>query len=387
MPVSHALGVKVDLPPIEKATLEPLPFASLTGWQKDDHAKAFAAFYRTCMSLEENTASLRQQNSQKDALRAVCKAALQMPVKPDTAMARQFFEHHFRPYQVIPHEGAGFLTGYYEPEFAGRLIPGDGYDTPLLARPDDLVTIADGEMLPGLDTSLRGARRIMTPAGEAYEAFPDRAAIEDGALGEKAGALVYLDRVDAFMAHIQGSVRVRLPDGMVRRFAYAGRNGHAYTSVARLIVEKTGIAPKDLTAPKLVEWLRTNAAEGRRLMRENRSYIFFRHADELKPDQGPIGGASVQLEPARSIAIDQAIWPYGLPFWIEAQLPHPAAPDDMKSWNRLMIAQDTGSAIIGPARADIFIGSGKEAGLFAGIIRHAPERFIVLLPVSMESDG
>ncbi|MFT0891766.1 murein transglycosylase A [Pseudochelatococcus sp. G4_1912] len=381
--VRASANIVAEQPVIEGASLEPLAFSALSNWVSDDHAAALVAFRRTCIPIIEGQASLRQSI---DVLRTACTAALKLPVKVETATARQFFEQHFQPFRVKPDMGKGFLTGYYEPEFHGRLQPTDGYDTPLLSRPDDLVTVVDGETLPNLDPALRGARRIITENGERFESYPDRAAIEDGVLADSAQPLVYLERVDAFMAHVQGSVRVRLGDGHVRRFAYAGRNGHAYTSVARRIVDETGIAPKDLTAPKLVKWLRANPLDARRLMRENRSYIFFRYADELSPHQGPVGAASVPLEPVRSIAIDHRIWAYGLPIWIEAHLPDSAMPSREVSWERLMIAQDTGSAIIGPARADLFMGSGEAAGAQAGLIRHVPERFIVLLPISRERD-
>ncbi|MFD2252384.1 membrane-bound lytic murein transglycosylase A [Pseudochelatococcus lubricantis] len=381
-------------PSVDGAALEQLTFDALAEWRADDHAAAFAAFRRTCQTVVGDAAVLRQGAPPPRALRAVCSAALAAPPSPDGDSARRFFERHFRPFRIRPANGDGFLTGYYEPEFAGRLVSGGVHDTPLLSRPDDLVNVAEGENVPGLDPALRAARRVAGPQGVRLEPVPDRAAIEDGALGGGARPLVYLDAVDAFMAHVQGSVRVRLVDAgtdgkAVRRFAYAGRNGHAYTSVARLVVAETGIAPADLTAPKLVAWLRAYPEEARRLMRRNRSYIFFRPADELAADDGPLGGASVQLTPGRAVAIDRRIWAYGLPVWIEARLPHPAGEggsgsDDFYSLRRLMVAQDTGSAIVGPARADIFFGSGEAAGARAGLVRHVPERFVVFLPVGAE---
>ncbi|MGI6246169.1 MAG: murein transglycosylase A [Pseudochelatococcus sp.] len=364
-------------PPIDGAALERLTFDALEGWREDDHAAAFAAFRKTCATVVEDAAVVRRGASTPPALRTACAAALALTPAPDRMRARHFFERHFHPFIVRPATGGGFLTGYYEPEFPGRLAPAAGFDAPLLARPDDLVTIAEGESIGGLDPELRAARRVATPAGARFEPFPERAAIEDGALGNAARALVYLDPVDAFMAHVQGSVRVRV-DGAVRRFAYAGRNGHPYTSVARLVVAETGMAPRDLTAPRLVAWLRAHSDAARRLMRRNRSYIFFRPADELSPDDGPVGGASVQLTAGRSLAVDRRVWAYGLPVWIEARLPH--ADAGAYALRRLMIAQDTGSAIVGPARADIFFGSGREAGARAGVVRHAPEKFVVLLP-------
>lgn len=381
-----SLPATADIPAIDGAALEQLSFAALDRWAADDHAAALAAFRDTCDPVIAGEASLRQGAPPPQDLAGVCRAALDLPAAVTADAARRFFERHFRAYRVRPHEGAGFLTGYYEPEFPGSLAPTSRYDTPLLARPGDLVTVGEGEALPGVDPALRGARRIETPAGPRFEPYADRAAIEDGALGAGARALVYLDRVDAFMAHVQGSVRVRLAEGRdsgtARRFAYAGRNGHAYTSVARLVVAETGLAPAELTAPRLVAWLRDNPDAARRLMRRNRSYIFFCEADELEPHRGPVGGASVQLTPGRSLAVDRRVWAYGLPVWIEADLP--AEGSGAVEWRRLMIAQDTGSAIVGPARADLFFGSGEVAGARAGVVRHVPEKFVVLLPVPPE---
>ncbi len=376
-------------PEIAGAALEPMPFSALSGWAADDHAAAFAAFRLTCVGVVSGESGLRQGVAPSAALTAVCQAAIAMPEDTPARETRAFFERHFQPHRVRPHDSEGFLTGYFEPEFSGALSLTARHDTPLLARPNDLVTLADGETVPGLDPALRGARRVETATGVRFEPYADRAAIEDGALGDDARALVYLERVDAFMAHVQGSVRVRISEGQgagplgetARRYAYAGRNGHAYTGIARLLVTERGFAPADLTAPRLVAWLRDNPEEARLLMRRNRSYIFFREADELLPHHGPLGGASVQLTPGRSLAIDRAIWPYGLPVWIEAKLPV-AQDEPAQVWQRLMIAQDTGSAIVGPARADIFFGSGSAAGEQAGIVRHAAEKFVVLLPVS-----
>lgn len=372
---------------IPGAQLRHMPFSALNGWMADDHAAAFAVFQTTCAAIQRQEDALRRGAAMPDGLAEICHLALSRGDKLSSEAARSFFETYFRAYHVLPHDGAGFLTGYFEPEFPGSLQPTDRYDTPLLARPADLVTVGEGETLPGLDPSLRGARRIESSAGLQFTPYADRAAIEDGDLGSAAQPLVYLDRVDAFMAHVQGSVRVRIVAGAaqdrVLRFAYAGRNGHAYTSVARLVVAETGIPPADMTAPRLVAWLRENPEAARRLMRQNRSYIFFREASELSPDHGPIGGASVQLTPGRSLAVDRRIWAYGLPVWIEAALPH-VQNGPLRPWQRLMVAQDTGSAIVGPARADLFFGSGSAAGDRAGIVRHAPERFVVLLPAQPE---
>lgn len=345
----------------KKAVLESLSYETIPGWSRDDHAAAFAVFLKTCPAIVQSAAPVREGLVSPASLRDVCKAALELaanngPEPIDAPTARAFFESRFRPFSVLPREGRGFLTGYYEPEFEGRLVASASYSAPLMAFPKTFPAAAEGPR------------------------YPERAAIEDGALGSHANAFVYLDPVDAFMAHVQGSVRVRLETGEVRRFAYAGRNGHPYSSVARHVSRETGLEPAELTAPKLVAWLKAHPEDARRLMRLNQSYIFFRHAEELLPNEGPLGAAAVQLVAGRSAAIDRTLLPYGLPVWIDAYLPDTVAGQE--PWRRLMIAQDTGSAILGPSRADLFMGAGPDAGERAGIIRHAPERFIILLPES-----
>ncbi|WP_246728294.1 murein transglycosylase A [Microvirga terricola] len=359
-----------------KARLEPVPFSALSGWEQDDHAAAFQAFLLSCRSLTTQDPALRPAQKPKADLLKVCRKALDAGASLTRDEARRFFDTHFQPFSVIPVTGEGFLTGYYEPEFWGSREKTAIYSVPLLARPDDLVTIAQGETLPGLQAGLQAARRTRN----GYEPYSDRAAIEDGALGSKAKPLVYLrEPAEAFIIHVQGSTRIRLIDGSVMRLAYAGRNGHPYTSIGKLLVAQGVMDLESMTLEKLMGWLKDNPEPARALMRQNRSYIFFREADELSPEQGPIGGAGIPLVPGRSLAVDRSLWAYGLPFWLDGQLP--LSLDTAEPLQRLMIAQDTGSAIVGPARGDFFFGSGEAAGTRAGLLRH-PTRFVVLQPKS-----
>jgi membrane-bound lytic murein transglycosylase A len=185
------------------------------------------------------------------------------------------------------------------------------------------------------------------------------------------------DAVEVFVIQVQGSARIRLADGSIVRVAYAGRNGLPYTSIGRILVERGHIPLAEMSLERLMAWLRANPEAGREVMRQNRSYVFFRRADELDPADGPIGGAGIPLTPGRSLAVDRTLWSYGLPFWLEGELP--LAHGGSEPLRRLMIAQDTGTAIVGPTRGDFFFGSGPEAGTRAGLLRHAT-RFVVLLP-------
>jgi membrane-bound lytic murein transglycosylase A len=289
-----------------------------------------------------------------------------------------FFTSHFRPYRISG--GAAFFTGYFEPVVDGSPTRSAEFGAPILSRPADLVTLSADEPLPGHDGPLQAALRA---SDGSLAPCPDRAAIEAGALAGQAKPLVWLrDPVEVFIIQVQGSARVRLPNGRRLRLSYAGRNGWPYTSIGRILVEEARIPAPEMSLARLKDWIRQNGQEigqaGRALMQRNRSYVFFQAENMVEGAPGPIGAQGVSLSPLRSLAVDGAIWAYGLPFWIDAELPwHEPTPT---SFRRLMIAQDTGSAIVGRKRADIYIGSGDQAGRIAGGFRHHGE-MIVLLPV------
>ena len=358
------------LPSLLDARLHLVEFSSIAGWQEDDHSAALQTFLKSAQSDLADKPHLRPARFRHPDLRPIYHAALSESGGPRGA--RAFFETHFRPFAVIPDQGRGFLTGYYEPEIMGSLEKSQAFPVPVLARPDDLVTFAQDE--PSPLEGLSAGRRTDT----GFEPYFDRAAIEDGALAGKNLELVYLpDPVELFFAHIQGSARIRLPDGSVCRLTYAGRNGHAYTTIAKVMVAEGLMALADITLERLKAWLRAHPDEAARLMRLNRSYIFFALSQQLAPNEGPIGAASTTLDAGRSIAVDRRQWSYGLPFFITADVPNGHGP--IEHFSRLMVAQDTGSAILGAARADLYLGSGAQAGQHAGAIRH-PGDFIVLLP-------
>jgi membrane-bound lytic murein transglycosylase A len=380
MLTSAAPVAALDIPPAPPgAEAVETPFSSIAGWIEDDHLAAWRVFLTHCAALKARSPALREGAAPPDSLVAACAGALRAEVA-DAAAARRFFERWFQPFEIRPESGAGFLTGYYEPEVDASRVRTPEFSAPLLARPGDLVTIPQGETLSGIPAGYAAARR--NPDGS-HGVYDDRGAILDGSLGDLARPILWLkDDVEVFFMQVQGSGRARLADGGVARIAYAGRNGHPYTSIGRVVVQE-GLMP--LEAAKLdglKSWLRANPAEGRRVMRMNRSYVFFRLADELSPEAGPIGGAGLPLTPWRSIAVDRSLWPYGLPVWIDTELPAAAGTE---SFRKLTIAEDTGSAIVGPARADLYHGSGAEAGTRAGALRHAM-RFIVLWPRSAPAD-
>jgi membrane-bound lytic murein transglycosylase A len=356
------------------ARLEARSFDALDGFPDDDALAAFQCFTVSARALIAGLPAVRAGRAPSAALKSAAEAALETPVD-DAREARAFFSRWFRPFRIAPAEGEGFLTGYYEPVVPASRIETTAVRWPLLARPGDLVAFAPGDAPSGFPPGVTGARR--GPDG-ALAPYDDRETIERA----RANPVVWVgDAVEAFLIHVQGSAQVVFPDGVRARLAYDGRNGQPYTSIGRILIETGAIEERAMSLERLKSWLRGaglgEGEAGLNLMRRNRSFVFFRLDEASDPSLGPVGGAGVPLTPLRSIAVDRAHWSYGLPFWIEADLPFEGeAPTPFR---RLMIAQDTGSAIVGPARADLFFGSGDAAGTRAGRIRHRGA-FTVLLP-------
>ena len=359
----------------EAPRLDPLAFDDLDGFRQDDHLAAFRCFERSARALVDGELGARAARKPSGALIEAARAAL-ASTPTDAAEAQRFFETRFRPFRIAPEGKQGFLTGYYEPRVAGSLAEIEAFRWPILARPRDLVSFAPGDAPPGFPDGVSGARRRSDGSIVPYD---DREAIER----ERRDPVVWVrDAVEAFLIQVQGCAQVALPDGRRVRLAYDGRNGLPYTSIGRILIETGAISESAMSLASLKAWLRAaglgEGEEGLRLMRRNRSFVFFRLVEDFDPKLGPVAGAGVALTPVRSIAVDRSVWSYGLPFWIEADLPWAdAAP---RPFRRLMIAQDTGSAIVGAARADIFFGGGDAAGARAGAIRHFGA-FTVLMPV------
>lgn len=375
--VAAALSVplaRAEAPPrVGDGVLEPVAFSALAGWREDDAAAALDAFRRTCAAPGPNPPQATNVTGDPADLAAACAAAADLPADK----AKAFFEARFSPYRIVrPASGAeperhlGFLTGYFEPELVGSLEPGPGYTAPVLARPDDLVTLAPGETAPGLDAIYKAGRRTAT----GLEPYPDRSAIEDGAIAARTKPVLWLrDAVDLFVLQVQGSGRARLPDGRSVRVLYDGKNGQPYTSIGKLLVTEGHLPLNGLSLERWTTWLRANPDHARRLMRKNASYVFFRVEPVEDARLGPPGAAGAPLSPGRSVAVDGTLWRYGLPFFLEGKLL------GQPGRGHLVIAADTGSAIVGPARGDLYVGTGAKAGIAAGDL-HDRMGFVVLLP-------
>ena len=357
------------------AAFEALEFDRLEGFAADDFIAAFACFRHSAQMLVAGEAAPRTARRPSPGLLSAARAALASD-EPDAVGARRFFERNFRPFRVFPADGKpGFLTGYYEPLVAASRVETPDFRWPILARPADLVAFAPVEAPPSLGEGVSGARRL---ADGSLVPYDDRATIERACREP----LVWLnDAVEAFLIQVQGSAQVVFAGGERARLAYDGRNGLPYTSIGRILIDTGEIPEAEMSLARLKSWLRAaGLADGERgleLMRRNRSFVYFRLVEDFDPTLGPIAGAGVPLTPLRSIAVDRTLWSYGLPFWIEADLPWES--DAATPFRRLMIAQDTGSAIVGPARADLFFGGGDTAGARAGAIRREG-RFTVLSP-------
>ena len=304
-----------------------IDFDRLDGWAQDDHAAALAVFRNTCMDFDDPD------------WRSLCAIA---ETAPD---ARTFFELFFRPV-VIGGDQTALFTGYYEPELDGSRTQTARFRYPIYRVPPE---VGEGRWL-------------------------SRAEIETSGVLEGRGLEIAWvdDAVELFFLQIQGSGRIRMTDGSVVRVGYGGRNGHEYRSIGQEMVRRGIYEPHQVSAPVIANWVRRNPDAGRRLLHHNPSYIFFREVELDDPELGPLGAMNRSITPMRTIAVDPTYTPLGAPVWIEKGGAQPM--------HRLMIAQDTGGAIRGPQRADIFFGFGDEAGLSAGTIRD-PGRMVVLLPI------
>ncbi|HVQ09111.1 MAG TPA: MltA domain-containing protein [Allosphingosinicella sp.] len=314
-------------------------------------ARAYAAFRISCPELlrRRDVSGLTRQEDWRPA-------CSQIPIDMTQPGLAAFFEREFELVQVG--DGAAFATGYYEPEIRGSRTRAPGYDVPVYARPPDLL-----DANPRTGTGGRGR----VDAGGNYLRYHDRTAIEEGVLAGRGLEIAWAaDPVDLFFLQIQGSGRLRLPDGGVMRIGYASQNGHGYVPIGRLLRERGIVAPP-VTMQKIVDWLHSDPEAGRALMRENPSYVFFRELTGA----GPLGALGLPVTAYASVATDPRFVPLGAPIFM-FDMDNPRA-------NGLWIAQDTGGAIRGSNRFDTFWGAGPEAATIAGGMA-ARGRAWILLP-------
>jgi membrane-bound lytic murein transglycosylase A len=339
--------------------LRAVDWADLPSWQAEQASAAWPAFLRGCTTL-----------ARRSAWQASCSEAAAMPV-PDDATARAFFVRHFQPWQATQEDGAaeGLVTGYYEPLLKGDRVRSERARFPLYAVPDDLVTVDLASVYPELK-SLRLRGRLL---GNRIVPYATRAEIESGRNEFRGRPIAWAeDPIDLFFLQIQGSGRLELPDGTFLHVGYADQNGHPYQSIGRLLVERGELTLDQASMQGIKNWGARNPEKLPELLAANPSYVFFR----AMPDglSGPLGALGVPLTEGRSIAVDPRFIPLGAPVFLATTQPNSPEP-----LNRLLMAQDTGSAIRGGVRADLFFGFGAAAGELAGRMKQRG-RMWVLLP-------
>jgi membrane-bound lytic murein transglycosylase A len=357
--------------------LEPVQWSELAGWTADDHLAAFAAYQAGCRAARKTQRTDHAEIS--GALWNVCRNAIEL--KPqDSDTARAFFERHFQPVRIARlGEAGGLLTGYFEPVVAGSRFPSPEFHVPVYRRPRDLA--AAGYNPASIAFPNKGARIGRRTANNELVPYYDRGAIEAGALdGQKLEICWLKDPFDLLTIQIEGSACVILEDGTPLRISYDSHNGYSYSSIERVLVERNLIPRQEMSAQRIRDWMAAHPDEAAKVRAANRSYVFFRITG-LSNEGEPVGAQGVPLTPGRSIAVDR-VHEYGTPFFIEANLPIESVKS-VSRFGRLMIAQDTGSALVGPARADLYWGAGDDAGRIAGRIRH-PGRFAMLVPRELD---
>ena len=370
-------------PIADRLVLRSASFADLPGWRADQQGEALQAFLRSCDKLLRRKSSASLGGAIPGTVAAwqgACEAAGAQDIR-DHRAARFFFEDWFTPYSVRNNDQqTGLFTGYYEPELRGAESPGEGYYFPLYRRPGDLVTVSLGRFRD----SLQGERIAGRVVDGALQPYPNRREIDAGALDGQNLELVWVDNaVDAFFLHIQGSGRVLYGDGATRRIAYAATNGQPYLAIGRSLVASGALAREDVTMQSIRAWLESHPQEAPAVMRENNSFIFFRWLKGATADLGPEGAQGVALLAGRSLAVDRKFMGLGMPLWLDVSAPDadPNQPD--RAIHRLMVSQDTGGAIRGPVRGDVFWGTGHEAGEIAGRMKHHG-RYWLLLPRGLD---
>jgi membrane-bound lytic murein transglycosylase A len=351
----------------------PVDYPGLPGWADEDARGAYAAFRKSALYMA-TAPKPNRDGSLGVRLEAFGSAFEEARATAAPENPRAFFERHFQPCFVAPVPAdAGSVTGFYEPELVASKVETSRFRFPLYARPEDLIDLDESNRPAGMDPSFAFGRRAANGIVEYF----DRREIESGAIARRAPAIAWLaDRVDLFFAHVQGAARLRMQDGETVRVTYAAKSGHPFTGPGGVLAGMGEIRREEVTMQSIRAWLHANLCRMDEILWRNRSFIFFRQTTVEDADGGPVAAAKVQLTAGRSLAVDRLLHTFGTPFYIHA--PSLRAFGNMP-FRRLMIAQDTGSAIVGAARGDIFTGSGTAAGEIAGVIRH-PADFYCFIP-------
>lgn len=350
------------------ANLKPVQFADLQGWVEDDHRAALETFRLSCGEILAVGQAFKRGalfGGQRIDWTAICEASLHAD------NGREFFEENFLPFLVRDSDRPeGLFTGYFEPEALGSRTPTPEYNVPIYAKPSDLVALdIVGQQVTGL--------KYGRYEGKVAKSYLTRKEIEQGGLSGRGLEIVWLkDWADAFFVQVQGSGRVILEDGTAIRLAYAAKTGLPYTGIGGVLIDRGILTPQTNSMQAIRSWMSSHREAARELMWLNKSFVFFREIEIADPKMGALGAQQVSLTPERSLAVDRSIWMFGTPLWIDTKLPMEAGGAPFR---RLMVAQDTGSAIKGAARGDVYWGWGARAAQIAGHMKSAGT-MTVLLP-------
>jgi len=354
--------------PREAGIGESVDWADLPGWQSDHIAEAWPALLSQCNRLRKK----------QPLWKRICSAADKLD-HPSDRQVRDFIQRHFEPHEILGSGGApeGLITGYYEPTLHGSLQPDERYAYPIYRRPESLLIVDLGELYPGL----KGKRVRGRLVGNRVIPFYERAAIESDEHPLKGSEILWVDDpYGAFFLQIQGSGRVQLPDGSSVSVGYADQNGHRYVSIGKKLIEWGELTKEEVSLFTIRQWLQEHPERAKTLLNQNPSYVFF--VINKHGEKGPRGSLNVPLTPERSLAVDRKVIPLGTPIWLSTTLPAEsgaAAQSKPTPYQRLLFAQDTGGAINGAVRADVFFGNGERAERLAGTMKQ-PGRLYALLP-------
>jgi len=355
--------------------LQAISFDDLEGWKDDDPSSLFEAMEacrRQIIDIKPyRTGSLGLTT--QDLLPLLEAARSENP--SSAADARAFFQSHCRPFRIRRADGSsGFVTAFYEPEILVSAVADEDYRFPFYRRPDDLIDLDESNRPASLPDNYAFGRLT---DGQ-IDAYPDRRAIDEGFLAGRGLEIAWAkSKIDVFFVHVQGAARLRYPDGTIDRITYAAKAGHPFSAIGKLLIERGEIERSEISMQTIRRWLGDHPHQVDEVLWHNRSYIFFREIPTADMNAGPVAAAKVPLIAGRSLAVDRLIHTFGFPFFIRSEnLVH---LDGGKPFARLMLALDTGSAIVGPARGDIFTGWGDQAGELAGTVRH-DAGFVVLIP-------
>ncbi len=345
-------------------------YDDLENWSSDSQALALTAFNKSCvvfLSKPTTTKILPEQLGGTVAdWQPPCREAEKL-ANPTDQVARDFFERQFTPVSYSK-DTDGLFTGYYAPEFNGSHQLTQDYRYPLYAVPENLQILDLGKF----SSALSGKSIVGQVKDGEFIPYDTREDIDKGALNNQQLELVWLkDRADVFFLHIQGSGVILFENGERKTYGYAGKNGKAYHAIGRFLIEAGEIAPEDMSMQAIRRWIVNNPMQAEALMWKNPSYVFFRPLE----NESPVGSMNVELTAGRSLAIDRTYVPLGIPLWLDVK----SADQKMKPIKRLVIAQDTGGAIKGRVRADIYWGIGEDAGRLAGAMKDRG-RYYFLLP-------